>query len=162
MSHPDSLKIEYPRILADVASSSHAMFGNFILSEDEEQIVFLRSMKTVELYRRVFTEAAPPAKEAAGKEEEEAKVKAEEPQTNQTLELVTKYEMCNTRCLDMTKISIKSQQSIFHAKDADYQDFDDIDEKKKDVIVLHLPKLKVSLTKLSIDNCAILVRPTRV
>ena len=68
MSHPDSLKIEYPRILADVASSSHSMFGNFILSENEEQIVFLRSMKTVELYRRVVSEAAP-SKDAAGKDD---------------------------------------------------------------------------------------------
>ena len=29
-SHPDTIKIEYPQILSDVASTSHASFGNFI------------------------------------------------------------------------------------------------------------------------------------
>ena len=110
-------------------------------------------MKTVELYRRVVSEAAP-AKEVAGKDDAKSTADA---QINQTLELVTKYEMCNTKCLDMTKIGIKSQQSVFQPKD-DYKDFEDIDEKKKDILVLHLPRLKVSSNYLT-DNRALLVRP---
>ena len=65
--------------------------------------------------------------------------------------------MCNTKCVDMTKIGIKSEQSVFQPKD-DYKDFEDIDEKKKDILVLHLPRLKVSSNYLT-NNRALLVRP---
>ena len=62
-------------------------------------------MKTVELYRRVESKAT--------KEEEE---KESLKNTNKTLELVTKYQMPNVRCLDMTTMSIKSALSLFKQK----------------------------------------------
>ena len=72
-SHPDSLKIEHPQILADIASTSHATFGNFILEEEQEQLVFLRSMNTIELYRRVIPRASTSTKEAEVGEEKKEK-----------------------------------------------------------------------------------------
>ena len=56
-------------------------------------------MNTVELYRRVVSEA--PGKEAA---EEQKKQPLDQ---TQKLEFVTKYKMPNVKCLDMVSLSIK-------------------------------------------------------
>ena len=57
-------------------------------------------MHTIELYRRVYTEAAKP-------EAEEEKKQPDPEQASKSLELVTKYKMPNGKCLDMTKLSIQ-------------------------------------------------------
>ena len=80
VSYNEQFRIESEAILGDVASTSHAIFGNFVLPKNEseaEQVAFLRSMNKIEVYRRQGLESKP------------------------TLELVCTYHLPNARCLAM-------------------------------------------------------------
>ena len=102
MTHNDQFRIEGEALLAGAASTSHAIFGNFALSNAAdghvEQVALLRSMNTIELYRRTRISAGsgPPGGPA-----------------KTSLELVCKYFVPNTRILDMAKVTIDVRQSIF-------------------------------------------------
>jgi len=69
VTHNDQFRIEGEALLAGAASTSHAIFGNFVLcnTEDQppiEQVALLRSMNTLELYRRNYDNKATNAAEA--------------------------------------------------------------------------------------------------
>ena len=85
ISHNEQFRIESEALLSDAASTSHALFGNFVLPKNEseaEQVAFLRSMNTIEVYRRQGIDDKP------------------------TLELVCTYHLPNARCLAMQKVTI--------------------------------------------------------
>lgn len=114
------------------------------------QLALLRSLNTIELYGRV------PGQEGRG------------------LELICKYHMPNARCLDMKKLTIDARKSIFEpcsqivektmreetsagegsatiggfggpVGEQDEEDYFDV--RTKDILVVQMPELKVSVSE---------------
>ena len=84
LCYPDFIKLDYPGVLRDVSSVSHAIFGQFIQSpKTTEQLAILRGLETIELYTL----------------------------TKEKLQLVTKYHMPNIKCIDMVAARLPFRDS---------------------------------------------------
>jgi hypothetical protein len=102
LCYPDFIKVEYPCLLRDVGSVSHAIFGKFI-NISGQQLAILRGSDTIEIYT-----------------------------VTEKLQLVTKYHMPNAKCIDMVAAKLPFRG-----------------ETDKQVLLVHLPKLKVVLLEFS-------------
>ena len=85
LCYPDFIKVDYPCLLRDVASTSDCLFGSFINTpEPEQQLALLRGKDTIELYALT---------------------------TKSELRLVTKYHMPNVKCIDFLAAKLPFRDS---------------------------------------------------